>query len=38
VVEQIDEDYGDDGHDDQMLGLEKKKEKKQKAQGKRISG
>jgi hypothetical protein len=38
VVEQMNEDYGGDGHDDQVLDLEKKKEKKQKAQGKGISG
>jgi hypothetical protein len=27
VVEQKDEDHGGDGHDDQVLDLEKKKEK-----------
>jgi hypothetical protein len=30
VVEQMDEDQGGDGHDDQVLGLEKKKEKNKK--------
>jgi hypothetical protein len=34
----MDEDHGGDGHGDQVLGLEKKKEKKQKTQGKGISG
>jgi hypothetical protein len=37
VVEQIDKNHGGDGHSDQVLGLEKKKEK-QKAQDKGISG
>jgi hypothetical protein len=34
----MDEDHGGDGHDDQVLGLEKKKGKSKKAQGKGISG
>jgi hypothetical protein len=38
VVEQIDEDHGGDGHNDQVLGLEKKKEKTKKTQGKGMSG
>jgi hypothetical protein len=33
----MDGDHGGDGHGDQVLGLEKKKEKKQKAQSKGIS-
>jgi hypothetical protein len=33
----MDEDHGGDGHGDQVLGLEKKKEKKQEAQGKGIN-
>jgi hypothetical protein len=30
VVEQMNEDHGGDGHDDEVLGLEKKKEKNKK--------
>jgi hypothetical protein len=30
VVEQMDEDHGGDDHGDQVLGLEKKKEKNKK--------
>jgi hypothetical protein len=30
VVEQMDEDHGGDGHDDQVLGLKKKKDKNKK--------
>jgi hypothetical protein len=33
----MDEDHGSDGHGDQVLGLEKKKER-QKVQGQGISG
>jgi hypothetical protein len=34
VVEQIDEDHGSDGHGDQVLSLEKKKEKNKKLKAK----
>jgi hypothetical protein len=34
VVEQIDENHGGDGHGDQVLGLEKKKEKNKKLKAK----
>jgi hypothetical protein len=34
----MDKDHGGDDHSDQVLGLEKKKEKKPKAQGKGING
>jgi hypothetical protein len=34
VVEQMDEDHGGDGHDDQVLNLEKKKEKNKKLKAK----
>jgi hypothetical protein len=34
VVEQIDKDHGGDGHGDQVLGLEKKKEKDKKLKAK----
>jgi hypothetical protein len=30
VVQQIDEDHGSDGHGDQVLGLEKNKERNKK--------
>ena len=33
-MEQMDEDHGGDGHDDQVLGLEKKKEKNKKLKAK----
>jgi hypothetical protein len=33
-MEQINEDHGGDGQDDQVLGLEKKKEKKKKLKAK----
>jgi hypothetical protein len=34
VVEQMDEDHGGYGHGDQVLGLEKKKEKNKKLKAK----
>jgi hypothetical protein len=34
VVEQMDEDHGSDGHCDQVLGLEKKKERDKKFKAK----
>jgi hypothetical protein len=34
VVEQMNEDHDGDGHDDQVLGLEKKKEKNKKFKAK----
>jgi hypothetical protein len=34
VVEQMDENLGGDGHGDQVLGLEKKKEKNKKLKAK----
>jgi hypothetical protein len=34
VVEQIDEDHGGDGQDDQVLGLKMKKEKNKKLKAK----
>jgi hypothetical protein len=34
VVEQMDEDHGGDGHSDQVLSLEKKKEKNKKLKAK----
>jgi hypothetical protein len=34
VVEQMDEDHGSDGHGDQVLGLEKKKERDKKFKAK----
>jgi hypothetical protein len=34
VVEQMDEDHGGDGHDDQALHFEKKKEKNKKLKAK----
>jgi hypothetical protein len=34
VVEQMDENHGGDGHGDQVLGLEKKKEKNKKLKAK----
>jgi hypothetical protein len=34
VVEQMDEDHGGNGHDDQVLSLEKKKEKNKKLKAK----
>jgi hypothetical protein len=34
VVEQMNEDHGGDGHDDQVFSLEKKKEKNKKIKAK----
>jgi hypothetical protein len=34
VVEQMNEDHGGDGHGDQVLGLEKKKDKNKKLKAK----